>query len=72
MFYLREMCVDSTLQKKGIDSKIIETLDSELGNLNLKRTYLATERTIPAAEFYQSKGFVRSEEPGFYAKNINS
>ena len=72
MLYLREMCVDSVLQRKGIGSGIIDALDSELSNLNVKRVYLATERTIPAANFYQSKGFVHNEALGFYAKSVNS
>ncbi len=72
MLYLREMCVDSALQRKGVGSGIIDALESELGHLNVKKVYLATERTIPAADFYQSKGFLHSEKLGFYAKSINS
>lgn len=70
MFYLREMCVESDLQRKGVGSKILDRLDAELANLQVKRVYLATDRTIPAATFYQGKGFVHSEELGFYAKEI--
>ena len=72
IFYLREMCVSSTLQRKGIGSGVIDTLDSELSQLNVKRIYLATEHTIPAASFYQDKGFVHSKELGFYSRSVNS
>jgi len=72
MLYLREMCVDSALQRKGIGSGIIDALDLELSTLNVTRVYLATERAIPAADFYQNKGFVHSEKLGFYAKSVNS
>lgn len=72
MFYLREMCVGSSIQRKGIGSGVIDTLDAELSQLNVQRIYLATERTIPAASFYQGKGFIRSEELGFYARSVNS
>ena len=72
LFYLREMCVDSQSQRKGIGSKMIDMLNSELSKLNVKKVYLTTERTIPAADFYQRKGFVHDDAVGFYAKSIHS
>ena len=72
MFYLREMCTQTNLQKNGIGSEIIHALERELSLNNVHSIYLTTEREIPAAEFYKKKGFKYSDQMGFYVKRTNS
>jgi N-acetylglutamate synthase-like GNAT family acetyltransferase len=72
MFYLREMCIQTDLQKSGVGSAILNALEQELSLNKVHSIYLTTERNIPAAEFYTKKGFNFSEKMGFYAKRINS
>ena len=72
MFYLREMCTQTDLQKTGIGSEIFHALERELSLNKVHSIYLTTEREIPAAKFYKNKGFKYSEQMGFYAKRTNS
>lgn len=72
MFYLREMCIQTHLQKKGVGSNMFHALEQALSMHNVHSIYLTTEHDIPAAEFYKKKGFTYSEKMGFYAKRTNS
>ena len=72
MFYLREMCTQTTLQNRGVGNKILDALEKQLHAQEVHSIYLTTERAIPAASFYQKKGFSYKEEMGFYAKRVNS
>tara|TARA_B110000967_G_C18716176_1_gene475268 strand:+ start:246 stop:686 length:441 start_codon:yes stop_codon:yes gene_type:complete len=72
MFYLREMCIQASLQNQGIGGEILEALEDDLISQGVKNIYLTTERSIPAAKFYQKNGYNFSEKMGFYAKNVNS
>lgn len=45
------------------------TLEKELNSSSVKSIYLTTERSIPAANFYQNNGFTYSEKMGFYTKS---
>ena len=72
MFYLREMCTKTNLQNQGVGNKVLKALEKELIPLKVQSIYLTTERTIPAAHFYQTNGFNYSEKMGFYAKRVSS
>jgi len=69
MFYLREMCTEASLQNQGVGRRILCTLEKELNSSSVKSIYLTTERSIPAANFYQNNGFTYSEKMGFYTKS---
>lgn len=71
LFYLREMCVSNSLQCQGIGSRVYGALEEQLKLNQVKGVYLATERAIPAAQFYLGKGFHCSESMGFYSKKFN-
>jgi aminoglycoside 6'-N-acetyltransferase I len=70
LFYLREMCVDSRWQGQGIGSRLYLDLERELAARDVRAVYLATDRGIPAAGFYQGLGFRCSESMAFYAKGL--
>lgn len=72
IFYLREMCVCTNLQKAGCGQKILAALEGHLASKGVHSIYLTTEKQIPAAAFYQKNGFNFKEVMGFYAKRIGS
>jgi aminoglycoside 6'-N-acetyltransferase I len=71
LFYLREMCVHKAHQSQGIGSKVYLTLEKQLESSLVRGIYLATDRAIPAAQFYVGKGFGCSESMGFYSKQLS-
>lgn len=72
IFYLREMCTAVSQQNKGIGSKLFASLEALLATKNVKGIYLATDKTIPAASFYQNNGFTCTGNMSFYSKGIKS
>jgi ribosomal protein S18 acetylase RimI-like enzyme len=70
LFYLREMCVATHRQGRGIGSQLYEVLEGELATGDVRAVYLATGRDIPAVRFYQRLGFRCSEGMAFYAKGF--
>ncbi|MEM6255114.1 MAG: GNAT family N-acetyltransferase [Cyanobacteria bacterium P01_D01_bin.156] len=56
-FYLREMCVQSTHQRSGIGTKIMDVLYQDLTSKGISMIYLLTMRDSPAAAFYEKCGF---------------
>jgi aminoglycoside 6'-N-acetyltransferase I len=57
-FYLKEMCVDSTKQRSGIGTKIIDVLHQNLVSRGVSMIYLLTMRDSQAAAFYEKCGFL--------------
>lgn len=69
-FYLREMCVSQKNQSQGFGTSLLKKLSAVLSAESVKNIYLATERNIPAARFYEKNGFFQEEKMGFYYKEI--
>jgi len=69
-FYLREMCVSAKCQGQGIGTDLLNKLNEELINHKVKNIYLATDRNIPAAKFYEKNGFSEETKMGFYYKSV--
>ncbi|MFC3284480.1 GNAT family N-acetyltransferase [Litchfieldella rifensis] len=70
LFYLREMCIETTQQSKGVGTQLYHVLQRELETRHVRAVYLATDRGIPAASFYQGLGFRCSDNMAFYAKRL--
>lgn len=70
IFYLREMCIKSELQRSGIGRKLYTELENKLLNKDIRSIYLTTRHNIPASRFYQKMGFKISEEIRFFSKRI--
>lgn len=70
LFYLREMCTQTQSQNKGIGKAVLQALETELQMHNVQSIYLATDKAIPAAQFYQKRGFDYADDMGFYMKRI--
>ncbi|ESA36363.1 gnat family acetyltransferase [Leptolyngbya sp. Heron Island J] len=56
-FYLKEMCVQSTNQRSGIGTQIMDVLHQDLASKGISMIYLLTMRDSPAAAFYEKCGF---------------
>ena len=69
-FYLREMCVSTTFQGHGVGASLLKQLKVTLEAKKVKNIYLATDRNIPAAKFYEKNGFIKEDKMGFYYKGI--
>ncbi|MEU4620432.1 GNAT family N-acetyltransferase [Actinoplanes sp. NPDC023801] len=54
-FFLQEMCVDPTHQRRRIGTRLLEALAQQLPDI--RHWYLLTARDSPAAHFYQAHGF---------------
>ena len=72
IFYLREMCTDIDYQCKGVGKQLLLCLEDNLKSKLIHDIYLLTERNLPAAHFYQNRGFKIDENTGSYSKRINS
>lgn len=71
VFYLREMCVDTTQQRSGIGEELLNKLERVLNKESIKSMYLATEKDIPAASFYKKNGFREYGQMGIFTKEVN-
>jgi len=69
-FYLREMCVDANYQGQGVGSTLLNELKEKLVIRAIRNIYLATEREIPAASFYEKNGFSQENKMVFYYKKL--
>lgn len=69
-FYLREMCISKLSQRQGIGTGLIKQLSVTLVDKKVSKIYLATDRNIPAAKFYEKNGFSQEENMGFYCKGV--
>lgn len=70
LFYLREMCIDPTVQNTGYGKHLMQALQERLQQQDVKGIYLTTEQQITAAQFYQKQGFQPSESMRFYSKRM--
>jgi aminoglycoside 6'-N-acetyltransferase I len=61
-FYLKEICVDSTKQRSGIGTKMMDALHHDLVRKGVGMVYLLTIRDSPAAAFYEKCGFLNSSK----------
>jgi ribosomal protein S18 acetylase RimI-like enzyme len=66
IYYLYEMCVDESYQGEGLGSKLMTEAKAALVDKGFSSIVLLTERTFPAAYFYEKHGFLESPETRFY------
>lgn len=59
-FYLKEMFVHPTFQRRGIGTRMLHELQRTLGDRGVRRIYLLTDRDGAAAGFYEAQGFYQS------------
>ncbi|MCC5614534.1 GNAT family N-acetyltransferase [Nostoc sp. CHAB 5836] len=69
-FYLKEMCIDSTRQRSGIGTKIMDVLSQNLVSQNVNKIYLLTARDSPASAFYDQCGFCYNSKIIMMSKTV--
>jgi len=69
-FYLKEMCVRPTLQRRGHGSALMEYLTSQLVSRDIRRIYLLTARGDLSQAFYSKAGFYISPKMILMARRL--
>jgi aminoglycoside 6'-N-acetyltransferase I len=69
-FYLKEMCIDSTRQRSGIGTKIMDVLSQNLVSQGVNQIYLLTGRDSPASAFYEKCGFCKNSKIIMMSKKV--
>lgn len=69
-YFIHEMCVDQTVQNKGIGKAMLNHLEIQLKDKSVQSMTLLTNRNIPAEQFYKNNGFEEIERLVFLYKEI--
>lgn len=69
-FYLKEMCVRPSRQRRGIGTTLMEYLTRDLREDGVERVYLLTMQESPAREFYETNGFRLKEQMGMQSLQL--
>jgi GNAT superfamily N-acetyltransferase len=69
-FYLKEMCIQHELQRKGIGSQLMEYVLLELRGRGSRRIYLLTARGDMSEAFYAKMGLYTSPKMILMARRI--
>src|SRR4051812_20153147 len=59
-FVLKEMCIEQTLQRTGLGSKLVQEALTSLKRQQIKRINLLTSRMTWPANFWKKNGFAES------------
>ncbi|MEM0979824.1 MAG: GNAT family N-acetyltransferase [Cyanobacteria bacterium P01_H01_bin.58] len=70
-FYLKEMCVQSTYQRSGIGTQIMDMLHQDLTSKGVSMIYLLTLRDSPPQAFYGKCGFSNHPEMIMMLQTLN-
>lgn len=69
-FYLEEMCVENSVQGKGVGTQLWESLEKELKLSSVSSMSFLTLKETPAERFYEKRGCVSCENVQFMIKNL--
>lgn len=69
-FYLKEMCVATQEQRRGVGAEIMQRLEQGLVAMDVEKIYLLTARGSSAEAFYQKCGFYISPKMIMMAKYL--
>ncbi len=70
-FYLKEMCIASEQQRRGIGAALMNALEADLKAKGIEKIYLLTARDSSAQAFYTSCGFYVSSKMILMSKFLN-
>ncbi|MEY7850518.1 GNAT family N-acetyltransferase [Natrarchaeobius sp. A-rgal3] len=71
-YYVRELCVDSTHQRRGIATALMDRLAADLRRAGVESIYLLTLRDAPARTFYEERGFDLEDGTALLSRRIES
>ena len=69
-YYIEEMFVRASVQGKGIGSRLLDYVESELKKEMVQAITLATNSDMPAREFYAKNGFHPVDDLVFMKKKL--
>ena len=67
-FFLKEMCVLTSLRRSGHGTRLLQTLEQRLAGV--EQVYLLTARGGPAHNFYESRGYRPAQRQGLMTKPL--
>lgn len=67
-FLIRELCVRADVRRSGVGSAIHSALEARLADV--EQIYLLTDRSGPAAAFYERQGFRAARRQGVMVKRL--
>ncbi len=62
VYHLSIFCVRPDVQRTGVGSRLLRTLEDRLRESGVKTVYLGTNKGTPAEAFYRKHGYTVSEE----------
>ncbi len=62
VFHLSIFCVRPDVQRTGVGTRLLHTLENCLREIGVKTVYLGTNKGTPAEAFYRKHGYTVSEE----------
>lgn len=71
-FYLKEICVANSAQRKGIGKILIKNLEKSLQKRGVSRMYLITQRESIPSKFYSSLGFTENHKLLLMGKSLEN
>ena len=72
MFNVLALAVDSSAQKKGIGSQLMQTLEKQAKNLGMKEIRLNSgESRLGAHKFYEKLGYTSNKMQKRFGKKLN-
>ena len=69
-FYLREVCVEASHQRRGIGTAIMQALSRDLIAMGVEKVTLLASVDTPAADFYRGCGFSVNPKMVMMLKNL--
>lgn len=69
-YIINELCVKTEAQGKGIGSDFLHQMEEYLLAQGIEATFLLTERTVPAYNFYKKNGYYEYPDTVAFSKGF--
>lgn len=69
-FLIKELCVSSSFQKKGIATSLLQHLENHLKEKKIEYMMLITKKTTILSNFYKKNGFKNLDNKQIFIKKI--
>ena len=70
VYVLKEMCVASQAQRKGVGTQMLSKLHAILQDNNIETVNLVTRKDSDAESFYTKHGYVQTQRVGLYIRHL--
>lgn len=70
VYVLKEMCVATQVQRKGVGAQMLDKLHSILRDNNIETVNLITRKDSDAESFYMKHGYAQAQRLGLYIRHL--